>query len=73
MQSTFDSSISIRSIPGIQFIAVADPFQPCGANIVQQLEVEVTRQSEDGVNTQLDKSSEEVFRECGGFGGHCEG
>ena len=73
MEHTLNPRISISGISGIQLVAVPDPFQTRGSYVIQQLKVEIPRQSKDGVGTKLEESSEEILGESGGlFAGHIE-
>lgn len=73
MEYTLDPRISISSISCIQLVAVPNPFQSRGSYVIQQLKVEISRQSKDGVGTKLEESSEEILGESGGlFASHVE-
>lgn len=73
IKHTLNPRISIRGIPSIQLVAVPDPFQSRGSYVIQQLKVEISRQSKDGVGSKLEESSEEILGESGGlFASHVE-
>lgn len=43
MASTFDPRVPIRSIPCIEFIAVSNPLESRGYNVIQKSQVVITR------------------------------
>lgn len=69
---TLDPGVSIGRVPRIQFVASAHPAQTRRRDIVQQLQVVITGETEDGVDAELVQAFEEVFSERGGVGLHGE-
>lgn len=63
MASTFDPRVPIRSIPCIKFIAVSNPLESRGYNVIQKSQVVITRDTEYRVYTQLTQTFKEVLRE----------
>lgn len=73
MEHTLNPRISISGISCIQLVAVPDPLQSRGSYVIQQLKVEIPRQSKDGISTELEESSKEIFGESGDiFASHVE-
>jgi hypothetical protein len=55
-----DAAVAISGVTGIEFVAIPDPGQVAGGDVVEGGEVVVTRDAVDGVDAELVEAGEDI-------------